>query len=59
MDDDYEELGFHHLDTLLHPRQVRPGILLPGGFLPGVDLTLWLQLGLVLVLVCGLALALL
>ncbi len=45
MDDDYEALGFHHLDTLLpdHP--------LVGPLLPGVDLTLWLRVVLTLLAV--------
>ncbi len=37
MDDDYESLGFDHLDTLL------PGHPMLGPILPGVDLTLWVQ----------------
>ena len=50
MDDDYEALGFHHLDVLL------PGYGLTGPILPGVDLTVWFQLVLVLtgVVVLGL-----
>ncbi len=48
MDDDYEELGFHHLDTLLAGHEP------VGPILPGVDLTVWVQLA-----VAGLGLALL